>query len=184
MLAVIKLPNLWSHNTYLTFVEFCSSHITIERKEKRELILLIEYLVMERLLGGAISETDELTVGAGVLKRLRDAIHDSGADLLLSMECDTDCERVTDHDYVLTSDILKTEGKFLDMDHWAEMLSKYLANVDIEKYEAIDKRIETIREWYGVEDVNVSTSFEITLDGFEWTGQVLGKCKHRIEVEI
>lgn len=184
MFAVVKLPNLWSHNAYLSFVNFCLTHITIEKKEKRELILLIEYLVMEHLFGVPVGETEECTDGEAVLKRLRDKIQDIGSDLLLGMECDTDCEGVANYDYILTSSILKTEGKFLDLDQWSQMLAEYLANVDASKFELISRRINTIQEWYNFEKVEVDTQFEISLEDFKWTGEVYGKCRHRIEVEL
>lgn len=184
MFAVVKLPNLWGHDAYLSFVNFCSAHITIEKKEKRELILLIEYLVMEYLFGVPVGETDECTDGEAVLKRLRDKIQDSGPDLLLGMECDTDCEGVYNHDYILTSGILKTEGKFLDLDQWGQMLTEYLASIDQSKFEKISRRIATIQEWYGFEKIEIDTQFEISLEDFKWSGEVFGKCRHRIEVEL
>ena len=181
MKAIVKLPNIWSKESYLAFLNFSHTYISIEKREKYELVHLLEYLAIEHLFSTTIFNAEDLNDGVEVLKRLRDAIQDTDQDLLSSLESESD---MVGYDYTLIKDIMTTSVEFIDMDEWAVLLTRYLSATDTQRYERVDRRVADIFEWYDVSDVHVETNYEISVEDYEWTGEVIGICKHRIEVTI
>ena len=181
MKAVVKLPSIWSKESYLAFLTFCHNYIVIDKREKYELIRLLEYLIIEHMFSATVFNSEDLCDGVDVLKRLRDAIQDTEEDILCSLTSESDSDG---YDYTLVKDIMTMSVEFIDLDEWGMALSRYLSAIDTVGYGRVDKTVSDIIEWYNVTDVSISTNYEISVTDYQWSGEIIGVCKHRIEVTI